>query len=101
MSNEVTEVVTRELEGELVPSASKPLTLVEEFSQYGALPRIFAEVFEQVGGIAYVKEVAEDQPKFYLTLLSKMQPGLMPRHGMQGDISITINNHLTKTALDD
>ena len=97
----MSEVVKKELDGELVPSASKPLTLVEEFSQYGALPRILAEVFEEVGGIAYVKEVAEDQPKFFLTLMSKMQPGLMPRQGMQGDVNITINNHLTKTALDD
>ena len=101
MSNEVTEVVTRELEGELVPSASKPLTLLEECSQYGAFTRMLAEVFEEVGGRAYLKEVAEDQPKFFLTLFSKAQPGLMPRQGMQGDVNITINNHLTKTALDD
>ena len=99
-----TEVVKKELEGELVePSApaAKQLGLVEEFGQYGAFPRLMAEVFEEVGGRAYLKEVAEDQPKFFLTLFSKAQPGLMPRQGMQGDISITINNHLTKTALDD
>ena len=74
--------------------------LRSEFDSYGAIPSLFAEVFEEMGGKRFLKEWAEENPGRFVTLLTRMTPNLQPISGIQGEVKIVINNNLARTELD-
>jgi hypothetical protein len=64
------------------------------------LHAIMGEVFEDLGGAAFIKEWAEDHPGQFLGYLFRSTPNIAPTQGMTGDVNIIINNALQPTALD-
>ena len=73
-----------------------------------AIHGIFGRVLEklenksmQETGNGFVYNWAEENPGRFINLICKMTPSLQPLSGMQGDITLTINNNLIQTSLDD
>ncbi len=75
--------------------------VLRQLASQNALHGMFGEVFLELGGKDFLKDWAREHPDRFITLLSKMTPNLIPQHGMQGDVNITINNSLGATPLDD
>jgi len=65
-----------------------------------AIHGIFGSVFERLGGEEFLFEWAEEYPGRFITLLTKMTPGLTPTPGFQGDLHLHIHESLTSTELD-
>lgn len=65
-----------------------------------ALHGMFAEVLVRLGGTDFVEGWAQDNPGKFLTLLSRMTPGLMPQQGIQGDVHLHVHSDLGPTELD-
>ena len=66
-----------------------------------AIHGIFGAVFEKLGGEDRFIEWADENYGRYITLLTKMTPGLAPTTGFQGDVHLHVHNSLTPTALDE
>jgi hypothetical protein len=74
--------------------------LQTQLQSQNAIHGLFGEVFEEMGGRAFLKEWAEDNPSRFITLFVKMVPGLIPTASLTGDIKISIHNDLGPSALD-
>jgi hypothetical protein len=74
--------------------------LRKQLSSQNAIHGLFGEVFEELGGRAFLQEWAEDNPSRFISLFVKMTPGLIPTAGLTGDINITIHNDLGPSPLD-
>jgi hypothetical protein len=61
---------------------------------------MMAEVFERRGGVDWLDRLAEEHPRWFITMMVKMVPGVAPTAAMSGDLNITINNTLVRTELD-
>lgn len=66
-----------------------------------AIHGIFGSVFQRLGGEDFLYDWAEENPGRFITLLTKMTPGLAPTQGFQGDLNLHIHHSLGTTALDD
>ena len=66
-----------------------------------AIHGMMARVFDRLGGEDFVYEWAQDNPGRFIGMFVKATPTLAPLQGMQGDIQLTVNNHLVSTSLDD
>ena len=66
-----------------------------------AMHGIFGEVFQRLGGTDFLFEWAEENQGRFITLMTKMTPGLAPTQGFQGEVHLHVHNSLTPTALDD
>lgn len=66
-----------------------------------AIHGIFGSVFEKLGGEDFLLDWAVDNPGRFITLLTKMTPGLQPTQGFQGDLNLTVHESLGTTSLDD
>ena len=80
---------------------SKQVAEIKEFmlAQH-PLHGMMAEVFEEMGGKDWLKELAEEYPRWFFTIFTKMTPSVAPTIGMVGDLNITINSALIPTDLD-
>ena len=65
-----------------------------------AVHGMMADVFEELGGQVFLKEYAEENPRWFLTMFLKSTPNILPQAGIQGDVNITINENLIPTKLD-
>jgi hypothetical protein len=65
-----------------------------------AMHGLFGNVFMRLGGEDFVYEWARDNPGRFITLLTKMTPGLMPTSGVQGDVHLHVHQTLVPTELD-
>ena len=74
--------------------------LRETLSAQHPLHGIMGEVFEEMGGKAFIREWAEDHPGQFIGYLFKATPNIGPTQAIQGDVTITINNNLILTDLD-
>jgi hypothetical protein len=65
-----------------------------------AMHGLFGNVFLRLGGEDFIYEWARDNPGRFITLLTKMTPGLMPTAGHQGDVHLHVHQTLVPTDLD-
>jgi hypothetical protein len=80
---------------------SKELNLIQQsMAAQHPLHGMMAEVFRRRGGVDWLDQLAEEHPRWFITMMVKMVPGVAPSQGMQGDLNITINNTLVRTELD-
>jgi hypothetical protein len=71
----------------------RAIALREKMKQQHPLHEYFALTFEAVGGLAYLQEFAEDNPKEFLTMFAKMAPPPQPQQGKGGGLSLTLALH--------
>jgi hypothetical protein len=71
-------------------------TLAAQHPLFGMM----GEVFQEMGGKAFIREWAEEHPGQYIGYLFKGAPSVAPTHGITGDVNIVINNALQPTELD-
>jgi len=93
-------------EQELMPEDPSPdedyLNRIKQvLSAQHAIAGMLGEVFEDIGGQQGLTEYAAENRRWFYTSLFKNIPTMAPTVGMQGDVNITVNNNLTRTALDD
>jgi len=80
---------------------NKELAAVKrQLSAQSAVHGVLAEVFDQLGGTDGMVEWARDNRTDFYRMFAKSTPGLIPSHGLQGDINITVNPALQPTSLD-
>jgi len=78
--------------------------MLRQLHGQNAVHGMLGEIFVQLGGIQEAVNWAKRSDTNYgrlLAMWSKTAPSMIPQHGMQGDVNITINNNLSSTALDD
>lgn len=78
--------------------------MLRQLHGQNAVHGMLGEMFIQLGGIEGAVDWAKRSDTNYgrfLNLWAKTAPAMIPQHGMQGDVNITINNSLSQTALDD
>ena len=86
---------------ELMPEDDNVERIKQVLTAQHAMHGMLAEVFEDIGGQVALTEYAAENQRWFYSSFFKLTPTLAPTVGMQGDINLTINNHLTRTALDD
>ena len=74
--------------------------VIETYTKVHPLFGMMGEVFEEMGGKAFLKEWAEDHPGQFIGYLFKGAPSVAPSQGITGDVNIIINNALRPTDLD-
>jgi hypothetical protein len=75
--------------------------LVDILHSQHALMGIYGDVFQELGGRAFLLEWAADNPSKFLSMLVKMVPNIAPSQGLQGDVVIRISADLPRSKLDD
>jgi hypothetical protein len=80
---------------------SKELKSIQEsMSAQHPLHGMMARVFERRGGEDWLDELAEEHPRWFLTMMFKMIPPVAQAQGITGDLNITFNTNLVSTELD-
>ena len=80
---------------------SKDLQVLKEtLAAQHPLFGMMGEVFEELGGKAFLKEWAEEHPGQFIGYMFKGAPSVAPTNGITGDVNIIINNALHPTELD-
>lgn len=72
----------------------------ETLDQQHAIDGMFGEVFDELGGKAFLLEWAEANPGRFITLMTRMKPTMAPTAGLVGELTVKISPILTPTALD-
>ncbi len=74
--------------------------VTEVLSSQHALHGMFGRVFERLGGEDFLYEWAEDNPGRFLSMMTRMTPGLAPTQGLGGDVQLHVHATLAPTQLD-
>ena len=61
---------------------------------------MFGEVFEELGGKEFLVDWARDNPGRFISIFTKMTPGLQPQAVHQGDVILHVHPALAPTELD-
>ncbi len=84
--------------------AKKKNRVARELRAQHVVYGVLGDVFEKIGGVDemvdWVRRSDKNQGSFY-RMFAKAAPSMIPTHGMQGDVNITVNNQLKPTPLDD
>ena len=83
---------------ELMTTVSQQIT--ESLKAHHPLAGLLGEVFEELGGKAFISEWAADNPTKFIGLMFQQLPSAAPIAGFQGEVNITINQNLQPTDLD-
>ncbi len=83
---------------DLMLTVSQQIT--ESLSAHHPLAGLLGEVFEELGGKAFISEWAEDNPTKFIGLMFQQLPSAAPVTGYTGEVNITINQSLQPTDLD-
>jgi len=85
-----------------LPAATDPQTkkVQEVMHAQHALHGVLADVWAELGGPAFVKEWAREQPGQFISMMVRLTPSMIPQHGIQGDVNIVVNNIFKPTELD-
>jgi len=97
-----------ELDRKIVEATEPPPTplsneerLVSTMSDQHPVDGLFGEVFMEMGGKAFLKEWAEENPGKFLSFWRGMKPAINPISGRTGDLVIRIESSLGRTSLDE
>lgn len=79
----------------------KELNAVQrQLAAQSAVHAELAFVYDDIGGRQTFSSWAKEHQTEFYRMFVKATPNLIPSHGMQGDINITINAKLEESALD-
>ena len=97
-----------ELDRQIVEATAPPpvpLTneerIVSTLSDQHPIDGVLGEIFMELGGKAYMKEWAEENPNKFIEKLLKAKPAINPIQGRTGDLVIRIESSLGRTSLDE
>ena len=85
---------------ELIEDGKVVSKVRESLERQHAIHGVFGRVWDRLGGEEFLYEWAEENPGRFITLITKMTPGLAPTSGFQGKVVLHVDASLTPTALD-
>jgi hypothetical protein len=83
-----------------LPVLSNMERLRDTLDQQHAIDGLFGEVFQELGGKAFLLEWAESNPGRFITLMTRMKPTMAPTVARTGELTINISPSLVPTVLD-